>query len=203
MKLSGLRSLDKSATVCFLFVVSGEREPQCKKLLVGFEPTKAFLGFVHGRSGPAQSHRRRTPALHIAGDATHGPHHIFDDVGAGQRAPQFRRKTEPAHCEDFIQSLEDAFETPGASRSRRWARLRISFSAFAASPSSQAWRNARRTEACRAGDRRSMMFRALWIWQRWIGVWRPKLRRIALASAFEPPMMNRRGTAGSRRPPIT
>src|SRR5580698_439750 len=49
------------------------------------------------------------------------------------------------------------FETPGASRSRRWARLRISFSAFAASSSSQAWRNARRTEACRAGDRRSMI----------------------------------------------
>ena len=23
-----------------------------------------------------------------------------------------------------------------------------------------------------------MMFRALWIWRRWIGVWRPKLRRI-------------------------
>ena len=42
------------------------------------------------------------------------------------------------------------FETPGASRSRRWARLRISFSAFAASSSSQAWRNARRTEACSA-----------------------------------------------------
>src|SRR5271169_368809 len=90
------------------------------------------------------------------------------------------------------------FETPGASRSRRWARLRISFSAFAASSSSQAWRNARRTEACRAGDKRSMMFRALWIWQRWIGVWRPKLRRIALASAFEPSMINKRGTAGSR-----
>src|SRR5277367_5720383 len=46
-----------------------------------------------------------------------------------------------------------------------------------------------------------MMFRALWIWQRWIGVWRPKLRRIALASAFEPSMMNRRGTAGSRPRP--
>ena len=30
------------------------------------------------------------------------------------------------------------------------------------------------------------MFRALWIWQRWIGVWLPKLCRIALASAFEP-----------------
>src|SRR5215470_9769304 len=90
------------------------------------------------------------------------------------------------------------FETPGASRSRRWARLRISFSAFAASLSCQAWRNARRTDACRAGDRRSMMFRALWIWQRWIGVWLPKLCRIALASAFEPSMINKRGTAGSR-----
>ena len=42
-----------------------------------------------------------------------------------------------------------------------------------------------------------MMLRALWIWQRWIGVWRPKLRRIALESAFEPSMMNNRGTAGS------
>src|SRR5260370_29962203 len=52
------------------------------------------------------------------------------------------------------------FETPGTSCSRRWARLRTSFSAFAASSSSQAWRNARRTEACRAGDRRSMMFLA-------------------------------------------
>jgi hypothetical protein len=30
--------------------------------------------------------------------------------------------------------------------------------------------------------------------RRLIGVWRPKLRRIALASAFEPSMMNKRGT---------
>src|ERR1700684_3531646 len=85
------------------------------------------------------------------------------------------------------------FETPGASRSRRRARLRISFSAFAASLSSQAWRNARRTEACRAGDRRSMMFRALWIWQRWIGVWRPELGRIALGGAFGPAVVERSG----------
>src|ERR1019366_6617140 len=40
MTLSGLRSLDKSAIVCFLFVVSGKREPQCRKLLVSFEPAK-------------------------------------------------------------------------------------------------------------------------------------------------------------------
>src|SRR5260370_28137973 len=66
MRLSGLRSLAKSGMFCFLFVVSGKGEPQCRKLHVSFEPAKAFLGFVHGRSGPAQSHRGRTPALHIA-----------------------------------------------------------------------------------------------------------------------------------------
>ena len=55
------------------------------------------------------------------------------------------------------------------------------------------WRNARRTETCTAGID-AMMFRALWIWQRWIGGWRPKLWR----SAFAPSMINKRGTAGSR-----
>jgi hypothetical protein len=47
-----------------------------------------------------------------------------------------------------------------------------------------------------------MMFGALWIWQRWIAVLRPKLRRIAHASAFEPSMMNKRGTAGSKTGPL-
>ena len=84
MTLSGLRSLDKSAIVGLLFVVSGRRDPQGRKLLVGFEPTKAFLCFVHGRSGPAQSHRGRTPALHIAGDATHGPHQPRYDLPSDQ-----------------------------------------------------------------------------------------------------------------------
>ena len=36
------------------------------------------------------------------------------------------------------------------------------------------------------------MLRALWTWQRWIGVWRPKVLRIALDSALAPSMMNRR-----------
>jgi hypothetical protein len=43
-----------------------------------------------------------------------------------------------------------------------------------------------------------MMFGALWIWQRWIAVLRPKLRRIAHASGFEPSMMNKRGTLKTR-----
>ena len=124
MTLSGFRVLDKSA-VCFLFVVSGKGGPQGRKLHVGFQPAKALLGFVHSRRSPTQGHRGRTPALHIAGDETHGAHHIFDDVGAGRRAPQLCRQTEPAQREDLIQSPEDALRDAGASRSRRWARLRI------------------------------------------------------------------------------
>src|SRR6476620_9301025 len=136
MTLSGLRSLDKSAIVGLLFVVSGQRDPQGRELLVGFEPTKAFLCFVHGRSGPAQSHRGRAPALHIAGDATHGPHHIFDDVV--QASERRNSAGTPSLLTVRISSNPSRrlFETPGASRSRRWARLRISFSAFAASLSS-------------------------------------------------------------------
>jgi len=61
-----------------LFPFGSERQAraQCRKLPVGFETAKAVFGFVHGRSDPAQSHRGRTPALHIAGDTTHGAHHI-------------------------------------------------------------------------------------------------------------------------------
>src|SRR5208282_5726533 len=89
-------------------------------------------------------------------------------------------------------------ETPGASWSRRRARLRRSFSAFAASPSSHACRSALRTPACRDLGKRSMILRALWTWQRWIGVWRPKVLRIALESALAPSMTNSRLTFGSR-----
>src|SRR6516162_5734787 len=42
------------------------------------------------------------------------------------------------------------------------------------------------------------MLRALWTWQRWIGVHRPKVLRIALVSALAPSMMNSRQTLGSR-----
>jgi hypothetical protein len=51
--------------------------------------------------------------------------------------------------------------TPDHSRSRRWARLRSSLSALAASSSSHACRNTQRTEACSDLGNRSMMLRAL------------------------------------------
>ena len=37
--------------------------------------------------------------------------------------------------------------------------------------------------ACKGLARRSVMLRALWIWQRWIGVLRPKVLRIALPTS--------------------
>src|SRR5215472_3874796 len=42
------------------------------------------------------------------------------------------------------------------------------------------------------------MLQALCTWQRWIGVWRPKVWRIALLSALAPSMMNNRQTFGSK-----
>ena len=51
---------------------------------------------------------------------------------------------------------------------------------FAASLRSHACRNTLRTPACRDLGKHSMILRALWTWRRWIGVWRPKVLRIAL-----------------------
>ena len=85
---------------------------------------------------------------------------------------------------------------PGASWSSLRARLRSSRSALSASSSFQAWRSARRTDACTGLGSRSITLRALWIWYRWIGVWAPKVRRMTLLSALAPSMMNSRQTLG-------
>ena len=44
-----LRVLDKSAVFRFLFVLGDKPDSQGRKLLVGFQPAKALLGFVNGR----------------------------------------------------------------------------------------------------------------------------------------------------------
>src|SRR5512134_694521 len=173
--------------------------PQGGKLLVGLEPAKALGRFQHGGAGPAQGHGGVLPPLHVSADLTNGAVHVLDDVGAGQRPAQFGRQAEPGDREDFVDALQDACRHAGGSRRR--ARLRISFSALSASSISHAWRSALRTLACRGLARRSTMLRALCTWQRWIGVWRPKVLRIALDSALAPSMMNRRQTLGSRPRP--
>jgi hypothetical protein len=60
------------------------------------------------RNRPPQGHGRRAPALHIAAHPAHGPHHVFDDVGARQRSSQLARQSEPDHREDLVQSFEQA-----------------------------------------------------------------------------------------------
>ena len=59
-------------------------------------------------------------------------------------------------------------DTSGASCAKRRARLRIRRSAFSATFSAQACLRARRTAAGCLGSQRSVMLRALWIWQRWM-----------------------------------
>ena len=106
--------------------------------------------------------------------------------------------------EDLVEALQDAGgDASGASCSRRRARFLASArSALSASSSSHACATALRTLACKGLARRSVMLRVdLWTWQRWIGVWRPKVLRIALDSALAPSMMNRRQTAGSQATP--
>src|SRR5271154_4530521 len=56
--------------------------------------------------------------------------------------------------------------TPGATCSSRRVKLRMRRSALSTSSSSQAWRNAARTGACRCLGSRSRMLRALCTWQR-------------------------------------
>ena len=82
-------------------------------------------------------------------------------VQASERRSSFGN---PSRVTVRISSMPSRIEpaTPDQSRSRRWARLRISFSALSASSSSQACRNTRRTEACSDLGNRSVMLRALW-----------------------------------------
>ena len=91
-----------------LGLVSCQRCPQCRELLVGLEPAEALGCLQHGGTGPAQRHGRVPPAFDIAADATDRAHHVLDDVGAGQRAAQLGRKAEADDGQDFVEALQDA-----------------------------------------------------------------------------------------------
>ena len=51
------------------------------------------------------------PCLHtfdVAGDLAHRAERVLDDVGAGERAPEFVRQAEADDGEDLLQPLQDA-----------------------------------------------------------------------------------------------
>ena len=126
---------------CFwrlLGLVSSKGGPQGRQLLAGLQPPEALGRLHHGSTGPAQRHGGIVPAFDVAADPADGAVHVLDDVGAGQRAAQFGRKPRRMTVRISSRPSRMLAETPGASCSRRRARLRISFSAFSASSSSHA-----------------------------------------------------------------
>ena len=80
-----------------------------RQMLVGLEAPEALLRFQHARGSPAQSHLCIPPALHIPAYLANDAVHALDDVGAGQRAAQVRRQTEPVDGQDLVQTLENGF----------------------------------------------------------------------------------------------
>ena len=70
--------------------------------------TEALGCLQHGGTGPAQCHGSISPAFDIAADAPDCPHHVLDDIGAGERAAQFGGKPETDHGQDFVEALQDA-----------------------------------------------------------------------------------------------
>src|SRR5262245_48566403 len=71
-----------------LGVMGCKRGSENRQVPVCFQSTESFGRLHHSRSGPAQRHGSISPALHVAADATHRPHHILDRVSAGERAPK-------------------------------------------------------------------------------------------------------------------
>src|SRR6266540_606298 len=90
-----------------LGLMSRKRSSENGQLLVGFQSTEAFGCLHHAGGGPAQRHRGISPPLHVATDATHGPHHVLDRVGAGERAPEFYRQAEAVDGQHLVEPFED------------------------------------------------------------------------------------------------
>ena len=78
-----------------------------RQMLVSLEAPEALLRFQHARGGPAQSHLRVPPALHIPAYLANDAVHALDDVGAGQRAAQIRREAKPVDGQDLVHTLEN------------------------------------------------------------------------------------------------
>src|SRR6516162_3351298 len=172
---------------------------ECRKLLVRLQSSEVFCGFLHGRRGPAQGHRGRSPSLHVAADATHGAHDILHDVGACERAAKFLWQAESCDGEDLIEALQNArrhawsvvFQPAREIADQLLGLLGVvqlpSLSQHAANSGMQRLRQPLQDVASLVD----------------LAPVEPaprarKLRRIAFESAFEPSMMNNRGTAGSR-----
>ena len=67
-----------------------------------------FSGPPEAGGGPSERHLGVSPAFDVAGDLAHRAERVLDDVGAGERAPEFVRQAEADDGEDLLQPLQDA-----------------------------------------------------------------------------------------------
>ena len=80
---------------------------------MSLQSSEAFGCFLHSGRGPAHRHRGRAPSLHVPADASHCAHDILDDVGTGERAPQFLLQSKSRDGEDLVNAFHDRAEDPG------------------------------------------------------------------------------------------
>ena len=78
------------------------------QLAICLEATEGFLGLQQAGGGPSERHLGASPAFDVAGDLAHRAERVLDDVGAGERAPEFVRQAEADDGEDLLQPLQDA-----------------------------------------------------------------------------------------------
>ena len=71
------------------------------QLTIGLEATEGFLGLQQAGGGPSERHLGVPPAFDVAGDLAHRAERVLDDVGAGERAPEFVRQAEADDGEDL------------------------------------------------------------------------------------------------------
>src|SRR4029077_3990274 len=91
--------------------------------------------------------------------------------GDGRVAQPFGFRPQSIDSQHLAETFEDAGGNAGPFLVEPAGEVAQQPLGLLASSSSQAWRSARRTDACRGLGSRSITLRALWIWQRWIGVW--------------------------------
>ena len=80
---------------------------------MSLQSSEAFGRFLHSGCGPAHRHRGRAPALDVSADAPHRAHHILDNVGPGEQAPQLLRQSKTRDGEDLIDAFKDRAGDPG------------------------------------------------------------------------------------------
>src|SRR4029077_5718520 len=98
-----------------LSFLSGALPGRHVALEVACEPSvsEAFGCFPHSGCGPAHRHRGRAPAFYVAADAPHRAHHILDNVGAGERAPQLLPPSKPRYGRGSVDAFQDRAGDPG------------------------------------------------------------------------------------------